>query len=114
MPHLNFTQAVAAAAIYYPLEKWQYRLPPRPSTVELMLNATATGCVMSFTTGPESIVQSETAVGAGGTAAVLPARLNVEPIVDNVLAMEELVLAIRNTTGAPITVNGVVILTYAG
>lgn len=112
MPQINFTQSVAAGATYYPLERWQYRLPPKPATVELLINAAATGCVMAFTTGPESIVQTDTHVSAGGVANVLPARLNTEPIVDAVLAMEELVLAIRNTTGAAVNVQGTCILTY--
>lgn len=113
MPQFNFTAAVGAGATYTPLSNWQFRFPPKPALLELIVNATAVGCVMSLTTGPESIVQSDNPVSAGGTAGVLPARLNTEPIVDKVNAGEESVVAIRNTTAGAITINGVAILTYA-
>lgn len=80
--------------------------------LEVMINATAVGVVQNLTTGPESIVQAESPVSAGGTAGVLPARLNNEPIVDAVLPGEEIVHTLRNTTAGSITVNGVAILTY--
>jgi hypothetical protein len=113
MPQFNFSASVAAGSTYTPLSTWQFRFPPKPALLEILVNATATGCVMALTTGPESIVQMDNPVSAGGTAAVLPARLNTEPIVDKVNAGEETVLLIRNTSGGAITVNGVAILTYA-
>lgn len=112
MPMFTFTQAIAAGAIAQPLTAWNYRFPPQNALFELLINATATGVVQNVTTGPESIVQSESPVSAGGTAGVLPARLNNEPIVDMVNKGEELVLNLRNTSGAPITVNGIAIITY--
>jgi hypothetical protein len=113
MPQFNFTSSVAAGASYTPLSNWQFRFPPKPSLFELIINASAVGCVMSLTTGPESIVQADNPVSAGGTAGVLPARLNTEPIVDKVNAGEETVVVVRNTSGGAVTVNGVAILTYA-
>ena len=113
MPQRNFTASVAAGATYNPLSDWQFRFPPKPGLLEIMVNGTAVGCVMVLTTGPESIVQAESPVSAGGTAGVLPARLNTEPIVDKVNAGEETVLTIRNTSGGAVTINGVAILTYA-
>lgn len=113
MPQFNFSASVAAGGTSLPLSTWQFRFPPKPSLLELMINATATGCVMNLTTGAESIVQAEAPVQAGGTAGVLPARLNVEPIVDKVDPGEEIVLTVRNTSGGAITINGVAILTYS-
>jgi hypothetical protein len=113
VPQINFSTSIAASGTLTPLRDWQYRTPPRPSMVELLINASAIGLVMAFTTGPESIVQADTVISAGGTAGTLPSRLNTEPIVDSVLGGEELVLQIRNTTAGAITVNGVVVLTYA-
>lgn len=112
MPHFPFTQSIAAGATAQPLSSWNYRFPPKPALFELLLNATAIGVVQNVTTGPESIVQSESPVSAGGTAGVLPARLNTEPIVDMVNQGEELVLNLRNTTAGAITVNGIAIITY--
>lgn len=112
MPMFTFTQAVAAGATAQPLASWNYRFPPKNALFELLINATGTGMVQNVTTGPESIVQSESPISAGGTAGVLPARLSTEPIVDMVNAGEELVLNIRNTSAGPLTVNGVAIITY--
>jgi len=113
MPQFNFSTLVAAGGTALPLSSWQFRFPPKPSLLELMTNATAVGVVMNLTTGAESIVQAESPVAAGGVAGVLPARLNNEPIVDKVEPGEEIVLTLRNTTGAGVTVNGVAILTYS-
>lgn len=108
-----FTQAVTTGSTYLPLSTWQFRQPARKALLEVFVNATAVGCVQNLTTGAESIVQAECPVSAGGTAGVLPARLNTEPAVDEVDAGDELVLTVRNTTGGTITVNGIAVLTYA-
>lgn len=113
MPQFNFSTAIAAGGTSLPLSSWQFRFPPKPALLELMVNGTATGVVMNLTTGAESIVQAESPVAAGGTAGVLPARLAVEPIVDKVDPGEEIVLTLRNTSAGSITVNGVAILTYS-
>jgi len=112
MPAFPFNANVAAGATYYPLQNWQYRFPPQKALLEVMVNAAAVGVVQNLTTGPESIVQAESVVSAGGTAGVIPARLNNEPIVDMVESGQEIVHAIRNTTGGAIQVQGVAILTY--
>lgn len=113
MPQFNFSVTVAAGGTSLPLSTWQFRFPPKPSLLELMVNAAAVGVVMNLTTGAESIVQAESPVAAGGVAGVLPSRLNNEPIVDKVDPGEEIVLTLRNTTGAGVVCNGVCILTYA-
>lgn len=112
MPMFTYTGALAAGATVNPVSTWQFRFPPRAGILEVLVNATATGIVQNLTTGPESIVQSDSAVSAGGTAGVLPARLNNEIIVDAVDAGEEIVHNLRNTTAGSITVNAVYILTY--
>lgn len=112
MPQQNFSLSVPANQSVQPLTGWQFRIPQKAAMIELFINATAAGLVFSLTTGSESIVQADTPVSAGGTAGVLPARLNSEPIVDVVLPLDEIVLTVRNTTGAAITVNGVLTMTY--
>lgn len=114
MPQFNFSQSIAAGGTATPLGSWQYRFPPKPALLELLVNASAAGLVMNLTTGAESIVQSESPVSGGGAAGTLPARLNTEPIVDKVDAGEEIVLSVRNPTGGAITINGVAVMTYAG
>lgn len=112
MPLFTFTQAVVAGATYLPLSTWQFRQPARKAILEVFVNATAIGCVQNLTSGAESIVQAECPVQAGGTAGVMPARLNNEPAVDMVDPGDELVLTVRNTSGGTVTVNGVAVLTY--
>lgn len=112
MPQFNFSTSVAAGATSTPLSTWQFRFPPKKALLEIMLNATAVGVVCNLTTGAESIVQAESPVSAGGTAGVLPARLNTEPFVDKVDPGEEIVLTLRNTSGGAVTINGLAVLTY--
>lgn len=117
MPQFPFSAAVTTGATYTPFTPtgapaWQYRQPARKALLEVMINATAAGVVWGLTTGSESIVQAESPVSAGGTAGVLPSRLNNEPAVDEVEPGDELVIICRNTTGNTITVNGVATLTY--
>lgn len=113
MPVFTVSEAVAAGATSNLLRNWQFRFPPVKSLLEVMVRATAVGVVMNLTTGPESIVQAESVVQSGGTAGVTPARLNTEPIVDKVDPGEECVLSVRNTSGAPITIDMIAIMTYA-
>jgi hypothetical protein len=111
MPFFTATGAIAAGATAYPLANWQFRQPNFPAVLEILINATAAGVVHGLTTGAESIVQAESPVSAGGTAGVLPARINSEAIVDGILPGEEIVHSLRNTSGAPITYNAVYVLT---
>lgn len=113
MPHFNVSESIPAGASVNLLRNWQFRFPPKPGLLEVLLNTTAVGVVMNLTTGAESIVQAESVVSAGGAVGTLPARLNTEPIVDKVDGGEECVLTVRNTTAGALTVNCVAILTYA-
>lgn len=112
MPQFNFVTAIAAGATATPLSSWQYRFPPKKAVLELLVGTSAVGVVMNLTTGAESIVQAESPVGIGFAAGTLPARLNMEPIMDVVDPGEEIVLTLRNTTVGALTVNGTAILSY--
>lgn len=112
MPLFTFSTSVAGGATFLPLSTWQFRQPAKKAVLEVLVNATAIGCVQNLTSGAESIIQAECPVSAGGTAGAIPSRFVVEPAVDEVDPGDELVLTIRNTTGGAITVNGQAILTY--
>lgn len=111
MPYFTASGSIAAGATAYPLANWQFRQPNFPAVLEILVNATGQGIVHGLTTGAESIVQGESPVSAGGTAGVLPARINSEAIVDGILAGEEIVHALRNTTAGALTYNAVYVLT---
>lgn len=112
MPSFTWTQAVAAGATFDPIDAagWMYRYLPYPAVIEVISNATAVGVVQSLTFGSDTI-QQESPVPAGGTAGVIPARLNTEPITEKGAASDLLRVVYRNTTGGPVTVNGIIQIT---
>jgi uncharacterized protein CbrC (UPF0167 family) len=112
MPSFTWTQSIAAGATFDPLDSagWMYRYVPYNAVVEVIDNATALGVVVSRTFGSDTI-QQESPVSAGGTAAVIPSRLNVEPITEKSNATDLLRVVYRNTTAGAITVNGIIQLT---
>jgi hypothetical protein len=111
MPFYAQTASIPAGGTAYPLANWQFRQPNFPAVLEILVNATATGIVHTLTTGAESIVQGDTPCSAGGTSGVMPARINTEAIVDGILAGEEIVHSLRNTTAGAIVYNAVYVLT---
>jgi len=110
MPAFRFTSSVAAGATYFPLDNWQYQYAPYKALIEIFDNATAVGMVLVVTTGSDTVME-ECPVSAGGTAGVLPARLNSEPITDKVDPGDLIKLKYRNTTGGAVTVNGLILIT---
>jgi len=112
MPSFTWTAAVAAGAAFDPIDAagWMYRYLPYAAVIEVISNATAAGVVQTLTFGSDTI-QQESPTPAGGTAAVIPSRLNVEPITEKGAPSDLLRVVYRNTTGGPITVNGIIQLT---
>jgi len=110
MPRFAFTQSVAAGATYTPLTGWQYEYLPFPALVEVMLNATAVGTVATVTSGSD-VLQEESPIQAGGTAGVIPSKLNVDPLTDVAAAGDRMKISARNTTGGAVTINGVINIT---
>lgn len=113
MPRFPFTASVAAGATYQPLTGWQYEYLPFPAVIEVGLNATATGVVATVTSGSD-VLQEESPVQAGGTAGVIPSKLNTDFLSDQAAAGDRLKVSARNTTAGAITVNGVIIVTPLG
>ncbi len=112
MPAFNWSQSVAAGATFTPLDGWMYEQVPAAGVIEVFHNATATGVVATVTSGSDTLME-EAPIPAGGTAGVIPGRLNVEPLMDAVAPLDKLKIRYRNTSGAAITVNGQIIYTPA-
>lgn len=112
MPSFTWTSAVAAGATWDPIDAagWMYRYLPYGAVIEIIDNATAVGMVVTRTFGSDT-VQQESPVAAGGTAGVIPSRLAVEPVTEKGAASDLLRVVYRNTTGGPITVNGIIQIT---
>lgn len=109
MPSLSFSRSVAAGATDFPLSAlaWTFEQLPYPAVVRVLLRTTATGVVARINAGSETI-QEETPVQSGGTAGVTPSPLNTQGT-DFVAAQgDRLSVALRNTTGGALTVDGLV------
>ena len=110
MPSFTFSNAVLAGATNRPLDGWQYEYLPWPAEVTVLARATAIAVVGVFTSGSETIVE-ESPVQAGGTAGVIPSPLNTPVQGWMGAAGDRLKLAFRNTSGATITVDGIIEVT---
>ena len=107
MPSFIFTQSVLAGAVFNPLVGWQYQYLPWPGEINVLSRASAIGMTQVFTSGSETIVE-ESPVQAGGTAGVTPSPLNTPAQGWHAAAGDLLKLNYRNTTGAPIQIDGII------
>lgn len=109
MPALTFSRSVAAGGTDFPIQAlaWAFEQLPYPAAVSVFLRTTATGVVARIITGTEE-VQPETPIQSGGTAGVTPSPLNTTPTTFPAAAGDRLGLAIRNTTGGALTVDGLI------
>lgn len=107
MPSFTFSESIAAGATVNPLVGWQYAYLPWPAEVTVLARAVAVGMVNVYTSGSETIVE-ESPVQAGGTIGVIPSPLNT-PVQGWMAAAGDLLkLSYRNTSGAPINVDGII------
>lgn len=107
MASFTFSQSVAAGATFRPLDGWQYQYLPWPAEVTVLARATAINMVNTYTSGSETIVE-ESPTQAGGTAGTIPSPLNT-PVQGWMAAAGDLLkLSFRNTSGAAITVDGII------
>jgi hypothetical protein len=109
MPSLSFSRSVGAGLTDFPLQAlaWAFETLPYPCAVRIFLRTTATGVLARIQSGSET-VQDETPVQSGGTAGVTPSPLNTTPTEFLGPAGDRLSVAIRNTTGGALTVDGLV------
>jgi hypothetical protein len=110
VPSFPFTSLVAAGATYLPLDGWQYEYLPFPARVDIGINSTAVGCVATVTSGSDTLME-EAPIQAGGVAGVIPSPLNTPFMSDDAAAGDRLKIRARNTSGAAITINGVINIT---
>jgi len=110
----NFSnQSIAAGATLLPLDGWQYEFAPQTCRIEVLVRSVTTGILATLTSAGRTLVQ-ESGVNAGGTAGVLPAVFNTPLVAGRVNAGERIRLALRNTTGGAIVVDGTVTLIPVG
>jgi hypothetical protein len=109
MPSLSFSRSVAAGATDFPLSAvaWAFEQLPYNAACRVLLRTTAVGVVAKIRTGSEE-VQEETPVQSGGTAGVTPSPLNTTPTEFIAPQGDRLAIAIRNTTGGALTVDGLI------
>lgn len=105
MPSLNFTESVAAGALYQPLLGWQYEYVPRGGVIKLLHDATAVGMVGTVTAGSDTLME-RSPIPAGGTTGVIPSSFDVDPLTDEVMAGDRIKAVYENTTGGAVIVNG--------
>ena len=109
MPSLSFSRSVGAGSTDFPLSAlaWAFEQLPYNAAVSVMLRTTATGVLARIRAGSEE-VQDETPVQSGGTAGVTPSALNTNATTFVAPAGDRLSIAIRNTTGGALTVDGLI------
>lgn len=102
MPLFTFHQQnIAANATYEPLSGWQYEYLPFPALVEIAYIASATGMVVSVSSGSDQLAE-EQPVSGGGTDGTLPAF--DQPMLEDLAAAgDRLKIRFRETAGAATT-----------
>lgn len=109
MPTLTWSQSVAAGATFEPLANWQYEFAPEDCAMEVFHDASATGVLVTITSGSETI-QEESPVSGTATPGNIPCRFDVEPVLDKCVKGDKIKLRYRNTGGGAATVNGQITL----
>ena len=108
MPHVAFSRSVGAGATDTPLQAtaWQYEYPGY-AAVQVMQRTTAVGVTQRVTAGSR-VVQDTSPVQSGGTAGVTPSELNTAPLEFVIGPGERLQVSNYNSTGGPLTVDGII------
>lgn len=108
MAFFTFSGTVGIGASLNPLQQsgapWKYDRAPYDATVEILCNSTLASLLLTLTAGSDEIMQ-EAPISIGGTAGVLPGRLNIEPITFQVKAGDLIQPRFRNTNAAANTLN---------
>ncbi len=105
MPRMSDVRAVAANAIVDNILTGKiHEFASRPSVVRLLLTASAVGMFMSFLIGGEAVVQDQE-IGAANRFPLDPDDFFAE---FGATVGDRIVVQLRNSTGAAITVNSVV------
>lgn len=111
--NFSWSQSIAAGATFNPLQDWQYETPSFPGMIEVFSRATLTALLETISSAGETLKQ-ESPVQAGGTAGVIPSRLNTEPVVGKAAPLQKVRVFYRNPSAGAITIDGQIILTPLG
>lgn len=108
----TWTKSIAAGATYNPLaeENWQYETPDFDGMIEVLSRAVAVGIVETISSAGDTLKQ-EAPVQAGGTAGVIPSRLNTDPVIGRAARSQKIFIKYRNTSGGAVNVDGQITLT---
>jgi hypothetical protein len=106
VPRLNFSSSVAAGATFLPLNGWQYEYVPFGGVATFMFWTTATGVVVTVTSGSDTLMERSPIDIGAGAAGDIPSQFEVDPLVDEVAAGDRLKLLFENTTGGALNVMG--------
>lgn len=109
----TFSQSVAAGATFNAMDGSNFEIPNTNGILKILANATATGVVVTIAAQNVQIAQEQPVTG-GGVAGTLPVEFNVSPIIEPVKKGDRISVRFRNTSGAAITVNGIVDFTPRG
>lgn len=108
MPKLVYSRAIATLTTDNPVQAltWQYEYPGY-AAVQVMQRTTAVGVTQRVTAGSR-VVQDTSPVQSGGTAGVTPSELNTAPLEFVIGPGERLQVSNYNSTGGPLTVDGII------
>ena len=110
MPQLPFSTSLAANQLgVNPILGWQYEYLPYPSSVILLIRASAVGLLATVYSGSETI-QERAVVQAGGTAGVTPSELNTAPVAWAGAGGDRLKVVVDNTTAGSVTIDGLIVV----
>ena len=113
MPSFVFSTSLAANTNgINPLSGWQYEYIPWPAQVILLMRAAAVGINQTVYSGSETIVE-RSPLQAGGTAGTTPSELNTPAHSWIAGGGDRLKVVLDNTTGAAVTVDGIIIVNPA-
>ncbi len=108
MPRLPFSNAMTANETgYNPLTSWDFERLPWAAACRLLVNGTDVNTRITVRSGSQTI-QQRAPITAGGTAGVMPAELNVDPLVWIGSAGDKITLEIDEVAGGTPTVNGII------
>lgn len=105
MPKLAWVQAIAAGALFRPLDGWQYEYVPMGGAIAILHRTDIVGLVATVTSGSDTL-QERSPVSAGGTIGVIPSTFDTPVLVDEVAGGDRIKIQYENTSVLEVNVAG--------